>query len=289
MSVVTVTYLVLAHDAPSQLTELLRLVTGPDARALVHVDRTSALDPFRRALSTVDTDVRLAAQRHDVRWGGFGAVAATVGLLREAVHSAPADHYVLLSGRDLPIRPVEELHEVLAGAEVHMESFPMPDEARAKPMSRLERWHVAPRRRESPLVWRLNQALRYLPARDVAKGLGGAAPHAGSQWWSLSHGCATEVLGFVDSSPRFVRFFRHVAVPDEIFFQTVVAALPGERTLRPSLTYTRWSGGVSPDTLHTKDLEALRATGASFARKFDLEHDDDVLPALRTRLLGLPA
>lgn len=285
----TVRFLVLAHDAPSQLTELLRLVTGPNAGALVHVDRTSALDPFQRSLSALGTDVRLAARRHDVRWGGFGAVAATLDLLREAVHSAPADHYVLLSGRDLPIRPVEELHEVLAGAEVHMDSFPMPDEARAKPMSRLEQWHVAPRRRHSPLGWRVNQALRHLPARDVAKGLGGAAPYAGSQWWSLSHGCATAVLEFVDSAPRFVRFFRHVAVPDEIFFQTVVAALPGQRTLRPSLTYARWSGGVSPDTLHSGDLEALRATGAFFARKFDLANDDDVLPAVRTRLLGLPA
>ncbi|WP_432520358.1 beta-1,6-N-acetylglucosaminyltransferase [Kineococcus sp. SYSU DK006] len=283
-----VTYLVLAHHKPQQLASLLHLLLAEGDRAVVHVDAAADEAPFRRAAADLGPSVAFTGTRHRVRWGGFGMVAATLSALRQAVRSLPADHYVLLSGADLPIKPIAALHRELAAGQVRMNCWPMPDERRGKPMSRLERWYVAPRHRDSRVAARLNRLLERLPRRDVAAALGPARPHAGSQWWTMPHGCAEQVLDFVDRSPRFVRFFHHVRVPDEMFFQTVVKALPTDWDVRPNLTFTRWSspGRLSPDTLTSADVAALSRTEAFFARKFDLDADPRVLEEVRTRLLA---
>lgn len=288
MALVQLTYLVLVHDKPDQLRALLELLVADGDRALVHVDATTDAGPFMRIADDVGPDVRFAKKRHDVRWGGFGAVAATLTLLSEAVDLCPADHYVLLSGTDLPIRPTPDLHRHLSTGAVHMNCWPMPDEARGKPMSRLENYHFASSRRGSPIAYRFNQLLRRLPRRNVEKGLQGAKPFAGGQWWSMPHDCAVATLDFVVRAPAFVRFFHHVAVPDEIFFQTVLMALPKSWLVRPSLTYTRWSGGVSPDLLRSRDVEALAGVDAFFARKFDLDQDPGVVALIRETLLSPP-
>lgn len=281
-----VTFLVLAHHAPQQLASLLRLLLVEGDRAVVHVDAGSDEAPFRRAVADLGPAVTLTRERHQVRWGGFGVVAATLTALGQAVREAPGDHYVLLSGADLPIKPIAALHEELAGGQVRMNCWPMPDERRGKPMSRLERWHHAPADRHSRLASRVNRLLHRLPPRSLAP-LGGARPHAGSQWWSMPHGCAEEVLDFVERSPRFVRFFHHVQVPDEMFFQTVLKALPTDWELRPNLTYTRWTSPdrLSPDTLGAADVPGLVGVQGFFARKFDLAADPDVLEQVRSHLL----
>ncbi|MEW1958814.1 beta-1,6-N-acetylglucosaminyltransferase [Kineococcus sp. NPDC059986] len=280
------TYLVLAHQNPQQLSSLLDLLLDGEARAVVHVDAKVDAEPFLDVVRAHAPAARATTRRHPVRWGGFGVVAATLTALREAVQEAPADHYVLLSGSDLPVRPASELRAELASGHVRMNSWLMPDEARGKPMSRLEQWHYAPRNRHSRVAHRVNRLLGRLPARKLTA-LEGAVPHAGSQWWTMPHPCAKDVLDFVDTHPRLVRFFRHVQVPDEMFFQTVVDALPHRYELRPNLTFTRWTSAdrLSPDTLSAADLPAATAAGAFFARKFDVTRDPAVLDHVRPLLV----
>ncbi|MCK7497595.1 MAG: beta-1,6-N-acetylglucosaminyltransferase [Comamonadaceae bacterium] len=65
----------------------------------------------RRARRRPRVDV--VAERHAVNWGGFGMVRATLALCRAAL-AGPGDRLVLLSGMDLPLRPVEAIEAVLA-------------------------------------------------------------------------------------------------------------------------------------------------------------------------------
>ncbi|WP_432508824.1 beta-1,6-N-acetylglucosaminyltransferase [Kineococcus auxinigenes] len=285
-----VTYLVLAHHRPQQLAALLDLLLVVDDRVLVHVDAKADEQPFRRAVAHHGSRVAFTSRRHDVRWGGFGAVAAALTALRDATRTRPTDYYALISGADLPIKPSAALHAELASGAVYMNCWELPCEERGKTLDRLERFHVAARDRDSRVARRVNERLLpLLPKRDVERGLGGARPYAGSQWWLVPHDCAVQVLDFADRSPRFVRFFRFSAVPDESFFQTVVKALPQPWEVRPNLTYTDWSrgdgGGVSPATLTTADLPTLAAAPQFFARKFDLGRDAEVFARIRDELL----
>ncbi|GAB3598724.1 hypothetical protein GCM10027586_00910 [Kineococcus gypseus] len=288
-----VTYLVLAHHRPQQLAALLDLLLTDGGAAVVHVDAPVDEAPFRRAVAHHGAGATFTTRRHDVRWGGFGAVAAALTGLREATRTRPADYYALLSGVDLPIKPATALHAELASGAVYMNCWPMPSQEHGKSLERLERYHLAAKDRDSRVARLVNgRLLPLLPTRDVARGLEGAQPYAGSQWWLLPHDCAVQVLGFADRSPRVVRFFRRSAVPDEMFFQTVVKALPHPWEVRPNLTYTDWSrpegGGVSPATLTSADLPTLARVPQFFARKFDLTVDPQVHRRVREVLLTGP-
>ena len=77
----------------------------------------------------------------------------------------------------------------------------------------------------------------------------GVRPHKGWQWWCLTHECTEYVLNYVDAHPQFVRFFRSTRIPDESFFQTILANSEFVHTVSPGFAegvitgnhYIRWS------------------------------------------------
>jgi hypothetical protein len=77
-----------------------------------------------------------------------------------------------------------------------------------------------------------------------------------------------------------------------MFFQTIVAALPGQRELRPPLTFADWSlsrraaTGSRPAILGSADLSLLRSCDGYFARKFDTSADPAVFDLIDAELLA---
>ena len=95
-------------------------------------------------------------------------------------------------------------------------------------------------------------------------------PWGGSAYWILSRRALDEVVGFVAEHPEYVRFFRHVDIPDELFFQTILlnSAIAGEcDDIR--LHYTEWGRTPAPAVLLTGDYPHLVESPCLFARKFD--------------------
>jgi hypothetical protein len=282
-----VTYLVLAHHKPDQHARLVAALTRGGSRVVTHVDAAADEAPFRTHAAP---GVRFVGRRHNVKWGGFGGVAAELDLLRDARAHAPADYYVLLSGVDYPIRPeVELVSELTSGATFISTSATNP--RLRKPKGRLERYFYATKDRDSRWGLFVNRrVLRRLPKRNVARGLGGWTPYGGSTWWALPDAVAAEILDFVRRERRFVRFFRHSKYPDEAFFQTIVGAL-GVTHLRRGLTYADWTrpehGGTAPAVLTAADLPLLRDRPEFFARKFDLRRDPSVYDRIDAELLGV--
>ena len=92
------------------------------------------------------------------------------------------------------------------------------------------------------------------------------------------------------ANPQVVRFFRHVFVPDEIFFQTILMNSPlHDEIENDNLRYVEWSREPAPAVLGVDDLDAMLSSGKLFARKFDPTVDDAVLAELDRRLDGRPA
>ena len=180
----------------------------------------------------------------------------------------PATTTVLLSGVDYPIRPAHELLAELESGATYMNSWQMPSPERGKPMDRLEYFWWAPKKRDNPLAHLINHKLfPRLPKRNVTRGLGGRQPFGGSQWWALPASVAVAVLDFADRETRFGRFFAHSHIRDEMFFQTIVAALHEPVELRRGLTFADWSrpegGGGSPAILGSNNLAMCAAAGRS--------------------------
>jgi core-2/I-Branching enzyme len=280
---------VLAHDAPEQLALLLSALRHPRIRLYLHVDRRVAPAPFAEALTGAGLDEVVLLPRHATAWASAELVdAALEGLARGVADGC--DYLMLISGRDFPLRPAEEIvafAETAAGRS-YLEHFPLPDprwrfEGRERTdfytyTLRGRRETCIPRGEDtSHLNWKgrlLNEILR---ARTLFEGPrrfpSYARPYGGSQWWNLSRPAAEGILAFLDRHPDYRRYHEHTLAPDELFFQSILLGTRLAEELEvvdDDLRFMRWPEGEShPRLLAAEDLPAMRESGALFCRKVD--------------------
>ncbi len=116
----------------------------------------------------------------------------------------------------------------------------------------------------------------------------GLEPYGGSAYWCLSRRAVDYVHQFVREYPRYVRFFRTVYVPDELFFHTILLNSPlRDEVIGDDLRHIVWEDhGVA--VLGPGHLDQLAGSSKLFARKFDIERDPEILDLLDQRLLRSP-
>ena len=275
-----IAYIVSAYKLPAQLERMLRRLQGPGVTFAVHVDRKTRRPVWDEMVARCrDLDVSWLP-RHRSQWGGFGHVRATLkGLDHVVGNGVPFDYAVLLTGQDYPLRPHAEIARTLgdAGGRSFMRHIELPWEhwGPRGGLDRLEDWHVITYRR-------LHLAL---PLRRRIPG--GLRPWGGSAYWCLERSLVHFVHGFLRENPDYVRFFEHVFVPDELFFQTIVMNSELRDTVdNDDLRYLDWSREPAPVVFRRGDLPALVGSGALWARKFDETVDAAVLDALDRHLAG---
>ena len=273
-----IAYVVSAYKLPHQLERLLRRLVGPGVTFTVHVDRkTRRRDYDEMVASTRDLDVHFLP-RHSCHWGGFGHVRATLkGIDRLVDNEVPFDYLVLLTGQDYPLLSPTAIAATLgtAGGRSFMSWWPLPRPqwgARGG-RDRYEDWHVITYRR-AHLALPLRRSLPL-----------GLTPYGGSPYWCLSDALVDCVHGFVRENPAFVRFFEHVFIPDELFFQTIVTnSALADTVENDNLRYLDWSREPAPAVLTRNDLDAIVTSGALFGRKFDETVDAEILDLLDARI-----
>jgi hypothetical protein len=274
---IRVAYVVLAYKNPAQVLRLVsRLQTG-NACFVVHVDRRAgAVEAAIRAGAEELAGVQVVSW-YRCHWGGFALVRAALDVLAELLGRGDRfDYAVFLSGQDYPVVPAEEIEAFLAGAAgrsfmTHWR-LPFPGWGPRGGLDRVEDWHLVSRRSlHVRLPWR-----RRIP--------GGLEPFGGGAYWALAREVAEHVHSFALANPRTMRFFEHVLIPDELFFQTVVLNSPfAESVVNDHLRYVDWSVDPGPAILRTSDLDAIVASGKLFARKFDTAVDPVILDLLDRR------
>jgi hypothetical protein len=269
-----IAYVISAYKLPSQLVRLVRRLAAPGASFAIHVDRKSPRRVFDEMVAgTHDLPVAFVP-RHVSHWGGFGHVRATLaGLEHLRREQIPFDYVVLLTGQDYPLRHPAGIASVLeaSGGRSFISWWPLPRPAwgRRGGLDRVEDWHLVTYRR-------LHLALalqRRIP--------GGLTPFGGAPYWCLPKAAIDYVEATVAERPELVRFFEHVFIPDELFFQTLIMNSPLRETVEnENLRYLDWTRTPAPAVLGVGDLDAMLASGKLFARKFDETIDARVLDEL---------
>jgi len=277
-----IAYVISAYKLPAQLERLMRRLVAPGVTFTVHVDRKTRRRVYEEMVSrTNDLDV-VFLPRHVSHWGGFGHVRATLKGIRRLVREhVPFDYAVLLTGQDYPLRPAAGIAGFLgnAGRRSYMNHWPLPYAPWGDRggLDRIEDWHVITYRRlhvALPLRRRLPLGLR---------------PWGGGAYWCLSGEVVGYIDDFVQRSPDYLRFFEHVLVPDELFFQTIVMNSDlGASVENDNLRYIDWSREPAPAVLQEGDLPVLAASPKLFARKFDETVDPVVLDLLDAHLDSQP-
>jgi hypothetical protein len=267
---VTVGFVMLVHDPLDRAAEVARHLARQGAPVVIHVDARvpkPAFDTFAARLGDMP-HIRFA-RRRPCRWGTWSIVAATLDATRQILAEFPEVGHVLLAcGTALPLRPVADLRAFLTARPKtdFIESVTTEDVG----------WTIGGLDRERftlsfPFAWKSQRLLfdlwvlmqrRMGLKRKIPEGI---VPHMGSQWWCLTRGTLERIMSDPEGD-RYRRYFRHVWIPDESYFQTLVRRHSSRLESR-SLTLAKFDFQGRPHVFHDDHLDLLRQSDRFMARK----------------------
>lgn len=290
-------YIISAYKRPDLLLCLVRSL-GPNPVS-IHVDKKSEIfDNLKTSLGSQANVTFLT--RHICYWGLFGHVQASIEGMKWFI-GASCDYAILLTGQCYPLKSNDDIEIELAALNgnsvIETEKFP-----RAKwgddygGFKRLDRFYFNV---DQPLYKKLRpfdviskevgpddvlrqvRSMRLLRRKPPLN----LHPYGGSAYWCLSRKCVEYVLRYISAHPEVIRFFKTTFIPDEMFFQTILANSPLAKDLISSpIHYTNWSLKKSnPSILGIKEVPSAVASGAWFGRKFEDREVLDQIDKLRQK------
>jgi len=289
----SVGFLCLAHNNFDYLEALSKYCSSNESRFYLHIDKhaqiPSSFTPNRKT-ELIDNDKRIRT-----RWGSIQIVDATIVLLKRAL-KANHSHYILLSGTDIPLKPLASAltqlkddhsylsiwHEITTDdvksplyreffkRHSYLNSFTNPGEA-----------YVSGSRFNIYRMLLLNKLIRLWP---IKKTLFSYEKYAkGSQWFALSHQAATYLVNeWEKSSVR--EQFKNMHAPDEKAIQTILLNNSGHLNLaidrsqdnnKQGVHWINWqtnNGIPQLQNIPYDSLDSVKNQNAIFARKLAPEH-----------------
>ena len=279
-------FLIIAHEHFSILELLLSQLDHERNDIYLHIDRKCGRIDEDRFRKCCRKSRLVFIPRRRVYWGHSSLSECELDLIQAAVDSGETyDYYHLLSGTDLQIRSMAEIHRFF-------DEHP-------------DRQFIAPRKLESGLGG-MDRYYFFLPlraySRVLSKGLDivsqwlqklfhvhrlkkwqGIKMMKCQQWFSITAPFAEYVLKERDFIHRFIRF---TSCSDEMFLGTVLINSPFYRQMtHHSALYGHLRlidrerpEKASPHTWTIDDWEMIEKTPNCFwARKFNEERDPDVI------------
>jgi hypothetical protein len=277
-------YLIRAHYRPTQLARLVRRLDSDDVSFYIHVSGRTSVETYGDMRAALPEAANIHwTPRVKTYYAGFSLVEAFLLGIREIAKKTPLpDYTILLSGQDYPLRPPDAIDSFFRRhvGKSFLHHFPIPSDEHwideNGGLDRIEYWHF------ERIAYRTRQLRIPLIKRRFPSGF---RPYGGSAWFALTPEAVRYVIDFVSQNHSFVRFFRHVFIPDETFLHTILLNSPYRNlVVNDVLHYVEWPGGAHPALLGSADVPKLLASGKLFARKFDFKHDPHVLDILDREL-----
>lgn len=298
-------FLVSTYHLPDQAARLVRRLSAvPGSTVLVHHDRAApaaSAAALRAAVADLSNVVMLPSRV--CRYATFDHVRVTLdGISWLVDHDVEFGHLVLLTGQCYPLMSTSDLSSWFEqrGGRTVMEVRELPHPTWPDGgYNRVDAWVLSLAAERVPGALR-----RLLPKRAgwvavpkpslLRHRMGGRLAvhvpaalgdlYGGLGYWAMADAHARYV--HAHAAP-YVRFFRWGYIPDELFFQTVLANSPHRDEIddeRMHLVDFQRQGGMNPYVWRSADLDHLLASDRPFARKFDVRVDADVLDALDRHL-----
>jgi hypothetical protein len=304
-----IAYIISAYKCPDLLIRLVQRLHTPTSIILIHVDKRTDHKQYQEMIAGVSHLSNVVfLKRHSCHWGDFGHVRATLkGLTYLFDENTSFDYVFLLTGQDYPIKSNNYIEYFLntENGKEFIAYYPFPNKAWGENggMRRIEQWHF---RFLEDWPVRFLRAFVHLPSRREFKSKvksviylsvnnmfakrtlpGNLKPFGGPGYWCLTRACAEFIHDYVEKNPRFVKFFRYVDIPDEIFFHTIIMNSSfASNVANDDLRCIDISEGRGPRIWRKGDLQILAQSKGLIARKFDTGVDSEVLDLIDLQLLS---
>lgn len=304
-------YIISAYKSPDLLIRLVHRIHTPRSIFLIHVDKRTDGTQYRQMVSGLNDLANVVfLKRHSCHWGDFGHVRATLkGLAYLFENGERFDYVFLLTGQDYPIKSNAYIKSFLTEANgrdfISYYSFPNQSWGGDGGLRRIEKWHF---RFLEDWPVRLFHKFSHLPVTIQSKSKikvvicsilerlftkrelpGHMKPFGGPGYWCITWKSARYIHQFARDNSEFVRFFKYVDIPDEVFFHTIIMNSPYRRSVvNDDLRCIDISARKGPRIWQKQDFEILSRSKALIARKFDPEIDSEILDLIDLRLLSIP-
>jgi len=312
-----IAYHILCHDNFPQVARLLDALYSADDVFLIDIDdgnspNTTAIERFR---SCDNVHIR---RDKNIGWGGAGTLRKTInGALFLLDADKRWDYYITLSGQDLPLQSPDAIKERLSAGLAEKTNYIRATEHKPErvedhdifnPTAKVRQWgdrgHTKIFGKPGTIHPKAMTAVRWLvdvteigEKGEVYVGTCDSlllrrrqdffnryAFHLGANWFNLHR----SMLEYMRDDPFSYELFdvvRTTFIPDECYFQTYIKNSPfrdqvskeyGRLILRP---------GPVPrvKVFDMGDWQTIAESTDLFGRKFDMNHDSDVVDAVLAR------
>ena len=282
--------LILAHKNPKQLAHLVKSLSHSETAIFIHLDAKSNRNEFQNEFDLQSVHPEYMIQKIDIVYSSITYIEATLLLMKEAV-AKECNYFVLLSGLDLPLKPIQQIVDFFR---THQENdyfdyTPMPyAKLGYQGRTRTEFYNFIVRNQmetlfpptqiEHQMSWKGKLLNYWLLIKNRGRTLRtfpmNHQPYYSSQWWNLSLESVYYIIDFIEKNPSYYQWYQHALHPEEMFFQTILLNSPrSNKTVNNNLRYIRWQEGKKhPEMIDISELEQIGlSSDALFARKFDLQ------------------
>lgn len=291
---IKIVYLILAHNNPVQIKKVIEKLDYKNNSFVIHFDLNGKESDYKelKRIFNCKTNVYFS-NRNRCFWGDISLVNASIDALETAYkNQVDFDYAVLISGQHLPIKSNECIEEKLKNADNNsfMDFFKLPAEVWSNQnggLDRIKYYHFNKHPRKRISVKKIINKILYITLKSI--GIRRTPPlttdkfYGGSQWWCLTNECCRYILKVSSSRSKYYKFFKHVLIPDEMFFQTLLLnSKYKNKIINDNLTYIHWSNfpGASPDILNKSHYKDIKDSNNLWARKFDLNKSEELTKLL---------
>jgi hypothetical protein len=267
-------FLIIAHNEPVLFKKLIACLDHPDVDIFVHIDRKSDMALFDD-VKTEHSFIYFIEDRIDVRWGDYSQILTEIKLFETASKRNRYLYYHLLSGIDLPIKPVDQILKWFEDRKGYEYLGAWPAE---------KKYHRRMHRRYFFITRKRNFATTMILALEklfCLKWNRKTEVWMGSNWGSFTHDFVEQLLKHKD---WIANHFKYSFCGDELYKPTLMRYLGIENQDKGGVRHIDWQRG-NPYVFRNEDFDELMASDKLFARKFssdDMELIERIIKYLRS-------
>jgi hypothetical protein len=308
-----INYLILAYDNAIQLKRVILALSTTNTCFYIHIDKKSKRELFIHELNGFNNITYVdSSDCEDVIWADFSTVLAILKCLKLVKQINKKGYCILISEHDYPVKSNREIFNyfelnygklfIAANLLNSKNSFQIYNQRIISYKFNLSStkndfvilssiWNKIFYNRKTIFnIYKLLQRKKIFYLFNLFKNRKYQIDidhFWGSQWWALPNECIIEILEFIDNNPKLLKYYNYTLAIDELFFQTILKNIDKTKVdkfifdLRP--TFMKWNNNeFSPKVLTSSDYNELITLPNRFlfARKFNVEQDDQILNLL---------
>lgn len=264
-------FLIIAHNEPEIFKVLVSLLDHKDCDIFVHIDIKSDISQYNN-VKTQFSEVHFIKDRYDVRWGTYSQIQTEIKLFKKAYSKGTYSYYHLLSGVDLPIKPIDQITDWFENNQGYEYLGGRPADKKYHKRMHRKYYFVTRQRNLATTIILAMQKILCLKWNSKTE------LWMGPNWGSFTN---SFIAKLIENENWICRHFRRSFCGDELYKPTLLRHLGIEENDKKSIRHIDWGRG-NPYTFREEDYDELMASDKLFARKFSSEHMGLVLRIHKT-------